>query len=123
MARIVIRKEEYVAAIGRTILECLSSFPEAVDDEQFDRCPDPPLQSFAAIVTDQGGGVLRVASLGRLHGGHGGTGEHRYLDQAEAHTRLPAVLLEALGERPEDIPGLLDRLTRRASGRPTRGCS
>jgi hypothetical protein len=121
VARVLIQKSDYVSTIAQVVLDGLDRFFERVDEADFDRTPDPPLQSLAASVVLEGP-LLRLGTMRRLHGGHAGTGEHWQLERSEANARLPALLLEALGERPEDVPRLLARLQSRgkARGRPTR---
>jgi hypothetical protein len=123
VARVLVSKADYADRITSLVLDNLDRFAEPVDEADFDRTPDPPLQSYAAHI-ELDGERLTLAAMRRLHGGHAGTGERWQMMRSEAPARLPQLLLEALGERPEDVTLALDRLKSKGRrGRPTSGCS
>jgi hypothetical protein len=102
----VVPKKHYAGRIGPLVLEQLELYSEPVNPSEFGRSPDPPLQRYAAGI-EQEGNLLTVFAMQRLHGGHAGTGETWRVKRREALAKLPRVILQALGERPEDIRRML----------------
>jgi hypothetical protein len=105
---VLIPKEEYTARIVPELLASLEAFGTFAEDHEFDRSPELPLQSFGALI-EADGQQLTLSTMRKRGGGHMGTGERLVVQLSEAPDVLPARLLQAMGERPEDVDRFIKR--------------
>jgi len=121
----LVPKAEFCDNIAEVVLTALDLFRTPVADQEFWRAGYPPLQAWAASVTDDGT-ELELATLKRHHGGHMGTGERTRILRADAGRLLARRLLAALGEREEDVAEFIRRhgpRGQREQRRPTTACT
>ena len=101
-----VSREEYTTIITSKLQAALQAFHVPMDASEADRSPEPPIQSFCALVREDTAGGFHMSTMRRLHGGHAGTGDTYTLGASDI-AKLPETLLLALGEREEDVPAIL----------------
>jgi hypothetical protein len=110
----VVRKGDYGNSIARIFERVLALSDLPAQEELRYREPSWSFARFAALVEAFPDGSLQLRGLrGRGHGSFVGDGTVLLVLPNRLAKDLPRRLLEALGERPEDIPKLLGASTSR----------
>jgi hypothetical protein len=120
---VVLAKLDYPQGILRVVKELLALSDQPAEKEWCYREPSWSLDKFGATIEALPDGSLELRGLrGRGHGSFVGDDTLLRVSAHRMTEDLPRCILEAIGERPEDIPSLLG-IARPAARRRTTGCS